>query len=152
MDLNEFAVDLDRYENGKRIEFSPTAYIVIRSTGSERARKVLERLWEPYATWREVPQEVTERIDADLLAQGLLVEFVGFTDGDKPIVVDLTIEADRLRLSEVLRQPKFKPFRGRCFGIARADAQFQAKKDAELEKNSEHSLDGNSAGGGKRKS
>jgi hypothetical protein len=152
MEISEFAVDVDLYEQGKRIEFGATAHICIRSAGSDRAQKVRERLWKPYATWKDVPPEMLARINCDWLAQGLLTEFVGFTDGGTAIEVDLSTSEDQKRLAGLLGKPKFKAFRTKMLQIALEDANFQAAADEALEKNSASTPAGGSAGGGKPKS
>src|SRR3546814_16481227 len=100
MDLNELAVDPAIYENGKKIELGSGAHFSVRSAGSERATKVRERLWKPYSTWKDVPKDVLDRLNADWCAQGRLADFVGFTDAGTP-VVDAPPTADRKRDGEV---------------------------------------------------
>jgi len=152
MDISEFAVDVDLYEQGKRIEFGQGAHICIRSAGSERAQKVRERLYKPYATWKEIPADILARIHADWLAQGLVTEFVGFTDDGKAIDVDLSSAEDQKRFAALLVKPKFKAFRGKMLQIALDEANFQAAADEATEKNSASTPAGGSAGGGKPKS
>lgn len=146
MDLREFAVDPSTYEDGKRIEFGEGVYVTVRSAGSERAVKVRERLWKPYATFKNVPQNVQDKLNAQWIAQGLMREMVGFTVDSQALKVDLTTEDDQKRLSGILAQPAYKGFRSRIIGIAIDESNFQASIDAVTEKNSASSPIGNSDG------
>lgn len=146
MDLNEFAVDPALYEKGRRIEFGDGAYIGVRSAGSEIAQKARERLWKPYASWKDVAPEIVSRLSAQWIAQGILTEMVGFTVDGAPLMLDLGQEADRDRLGKLLADPRFKAFRNRVTGIALDEANFQAEADGGLEKNSASSPAGNSSG------
>src|SRR3546814_683194 len=147
MDLNELAVDPAIYENGKKIELGSGAHFSVRSAGSERATKVRERLWKPYSTWKDVPKDVLDRLNADWCAQGLLAEFVGFTDAGTPVVVDLSKAEDQARLAQILRQPKSVGLRGRIIKIAIDESNYQAAEDDVTEGKSVASPDGSSASG-----
>lgn len=146
MKLEEFEVDPSAYEDGKRIEFGDSAYVSVRSAGSEKAIKVRERLWKPYATWKDVPKNILDKLNAQWVAQGLLAEMVGFTIGGSLIVVDLSKTEDQKRLADILVRPEYKGFRGRIIGIALDEANFQAAVDGVIEKNSESSPAGISSG------
>lgn len=146
MDISEFEVDPGLYEGGKRLEFGEGSYITIRAAGSERASKVRERLWKPYVTWKEIPSEIQAKLSALWIAQGLLAEFVGWTDKDKPLSFDLSKSEDQNRLGELLAAPKFRPLRNRIVGFAVEESNFQAAQDEVLEKNSESSPAGASSG------
>jgi hypothetical protein len=135
MDLNDFAVDPTTYENGKKIEFGGGTHIGVRSAGADRAQKVRERLWKPYASWKEVPADIQAKINANWLAQGLLTEFVGFTVDGKPFEVDLSKPEDQKRLGDLLGQPKYKAFRSKVLGIALDEGNFQAAADQAAEGN-----------------
>lgn len=152
MDLNDFAVDPELFDNGKRINVGPDAYFSVRSAASTRAQKVRERLWKPYANFtKDLDEKITDRLNADWIAQGLLSEFVMNIDG-KPFEVDLSKPEDQRRLAEVLVKPKYKAFCQRVRVIAFDEANFQAAEDEVTEKNSERSPAGGSAGAGKQKS
>lgn len=135
MDIAEFAVDPALYDNGKRVDFGEGAYMGIRSANSDFAQKVRARLWKPYESFREVSDEVKARINSDWVAQGLLTEFVGFTDGADPITFDPADDASKTALSAKLVQARFKAMRNKIIGLALDDAQFQAIADAVTEKN-----------------
>lgn len=146
MDLKAFAVSPTVYENGKRIEFGENTYVSVRSAGSERAAKVRDRLWKPYATWREVPPKVLDKLNAQWIAQGLLAEMVGFTVGGQSLAVDLAKEEDQERLSDILAAPEYKGFRSRIIGISIDESNFQNAVESAIEGNSEGSHAGASSG------
>lgn len=150
MDLREFEVDPSTYEGGKKVEFGDGAYVSVRSAGSERATKVRERLWKPYTTWRTVPQEVLDKLNAQWIAQGLLAEMVGFSIDGKPLALDLSKPEDQKRLADILAKPAYKGFRSRVIGISLDEANFQAAIDQAVEGNSERSPAGNSSGANTR--
>jgi len=133
MDLDEFAVDPDLCENGKRVDLGSETYITVRSSNSERAKAVRERLWKPYSTWKDVPKDILTRLNADWIAQGLLSEMVGFTHNKQPLLLDLTKDADQKRLSLILRDAKYVGFRSRVIGIAIEDGNYQAAGEAAIE-------------------
>lgn len=148
MDLNEFLVDEDQYENGKRFDIGPDAYVRLRSWGSSHARKTLDRLAKPYRGWTgDLPPEINTKIDAYHLAQGLITEMVGFTLDGEPFVVDMSQEADQRRVAEFLLRPAAKPFRDKLKLLALNDAAYQEAQDGQLEKNSATSPAGSSSGG-----
>lgn len=144
MDLNEFAVDPDVYENGKKVELGQGAYMRVRNAKSDRATKVRERIWKPYATWKDVPNDILARLNADWCAQGLLTEFVGFSIGGQPIIVDLSKEADQKRLAGILKDKKYSGMRSRIIGIAWDDANYQDAEEEGIEGKSAPSPDGSS--------
>ena len=136
MELESFEVEVSTYENGKRIPLGEGAHVTVRSTGSERATKVRERLWKPYATFREVKPEVLDLLNSRWIAQGILVEMVGFTIDGKTLDLDLTSKEDQERLVKILMRPEYKGFRNRIIGLALDETNFQASIDEDLEKNS----------------
>lgn len=153
MELDDFAVDPDLYENGKRVELGAGAHIAVRSASSSRAQKVRERLWKPYANWtKDLPEDITNRLNADWVAQGLLAEFAGFTVGGEPLEVDLSKAEDQRRLGEILARPKYKALCQRVRVIAFDEANFQAAADEATEKNSATSPAGGSGGDDRPKS
>lgn len=139
MDLREFEVDPSTYEGGKRVEFGDGAYVGVRSAGSERATKVRERIWKPYATWKTVPQDVLDKLNAQWIAQGILSEMVGFTIDGKPLTIDLSKPEDQKRLTDILAKPAYKGFRSRVIGISLDEANYQAAVDEAVMGNSESS-------------
>lgn len=147
MDLQDFDIDPDAYENGKRFVFGAKSYVCMRAIGSARAEEVRKRLWQPYEAWTDVPAVELAKINAMWLAQGILTEIVGFTDGGKPFAVDLTKEEDRLRLSGILKTPEKKAFVRRLMTMAGAETGFQVAKTMVTEKNSGGSPAGASPGG-----
>lgn len=146
MELREFAVDPSTYEDGKRIPLGEGVHVTVRSAGSERATKVRERLWKPYSTFRAVPPEVLDKLNARWIAQALLSEMVGFTIKGQPLTVDLSVEEDQERLATILAAPEYKGFRGKIIGIAIDESNYQASMAAVTEKNSVSSPAGISSG------
>lgn len=136
MKLESFAVAADTYEEGTRIDFGEGVYIRVRSANSERSTSVRERLWKPYSTWLEIPQQVRDKLNARWIAQGLLAEMVGFTVGGEPLEVDLSIKEGQDALADILVEAEYKGFRNKVIGIALDDANFQASVDEVTEKNS----------------
>jgi hypothetical protein len=147
MNLEEFAVDPELYENGKRVDLSADAYIVVRSAASKRAQEVRERLWKPYRAFRQTPQDIQTRLNALWAAEGLLVKIVGFAVDGAPLDLDLGKEEDRARLGKVLCDKKYVGFVGRVLLIAYEDANYQAQTDSVTEGNSGASPAGSSASG-----
>ena len=135
LDLKSLSVDPKTFEDGKRIELGDGAYIGVRSTSSIRANKVRERLFKPYANWRQVPDDVLARLNAEWLAEGILTEFHGFAQGGQPIEIDLTKVEDQKRLASLLKQAPYKALRSRILTIAMDEANFQAAEDAAAEEN-----------------
>jgi len=136
MKLSSFALDLSDVEDGKKLELGNGLYVRVRSGNSERAQKVLARLWQPYAGWREVKMEIQDRIGADYLAQALLTEFVGFESDDGEVLTfDLSTSADQARLSALLVQPDMRAFSRRLREFAAIDTNFQRADEASAEKN-----------------
>lgn len=147
MELDDLAVDPTDYEDGKKLPLGDDCYIRIRSFSSERARKVNERLRRPYATFtKELPQATLDRINSDLIAQGLVTEFVGFTDGGKALEFDLSLADDQKRFAATILAPKYRALRDKIIGFSLDAANFQAAQDEGLAKNSATSPAGGSAG------
>lgn len=151
MKLESFEVETSAYEEGRRIPLGEGAYVTVRSAGSERATKVRERLWKPYATFREVPKNILDKLNAKWVSQGLLAEMVGFTIDGKDLALDLTTKDDQDRLAGILERAEYKGFRNRIIGIALDETNFQAASDEETEKNSETSPASGSSGAKKTK-
>lgn len=135
MDLNDFAVNPSTYEDGVTVALSDTAHVRLRSAGSRAAQKVRERLWKPYASWKNVPDEVREKVNADWLAQGIIVELVGVKLDGKELKLDLGKPADQAKLAAVLAEPRFKPFATRLLAMALDETQFAAAADKAAEGN-----------------
>lgn len=135
MDLSEFAVDPETYENGKKVEFGDGAYIRVRAMGSEHAQKVRDKIWAPYVTWKEVPDNLSAKLNARWIVRGLLTEMVGFTLGGKPVKFDPNDQDSQEGLIKDLAEPRYKPFRTRVLTIAASDTNYQAAQDEALEKN-----------------
>jgi hypothetical protein len=148
MELTSLAIDPALYEDGRKVEFGDGCYIRVRASASDKARKALQRLWKPYATWKELPPEVSARIDADWIAQGLLSEMVGFSVGGEPLVLDLTLKADQERLSALIQAPEYKAFRAKVVALANEDSGFQT---GGVEGNSASTRGGTSSGRSTRK-
>ena len=129
MNLSDFAVDPTLCDDGKKIEFGGGAYIRVRSASAEKARKVRDRLWKPYASWKDVPEDITAKVNARWLAQGVLTEFVGFDVDGTPLAVDLSKPDDQTKLADILVQPRFKALRNKLLGLAIDDANFSAESD-----------------------
>ena len=146
MELEEFAVNPKLYEDGKKIPLGKDCYIRLRSAGSTHAQKVRERLWKPYATWEEIPQDILDGLNAQWVAEGLLTEFVGFTIDGKPLTVDLGKADDQNRLAKVFGKPEYKAVARRFIRMSFEDKQFQDEGDEVLEKNSGRSRAGSSSG------
>lgn len=136
MKLESFEVETSAYEDGRKIPLGEGAYVTVRSTGSERATKVRERLWKPYSTFREVQNDILDKLNAQWISQGLLAEMVGFTVDGKMLDLDLTKKEDQSRLSSIIEKPEYKGFRQRIIGIAMDEKNYQAVIDEDTEKNS----------------
>jgi hypothetical protein len=148
MNLEEFAVDPNSYENGRRVQLSDDAYVGVRAAGSKRAQEVHKRLWSPYKHFRkDVPPDVVSKLNAHWVAEGLLTEMSGFSVGGKPIDADFASEEDCKRLGRVLTDRKYIGFVGRVMIIAYEDTNFQDAADSVTEKNSATSPAGSSASG-----
>jgi hypothetical protein len=146
MDLREFAVDPATYQDGKRIDFADGFFVRVRSAGSEQASKVRERLWKPYAAFRNTAKIPLETLNAQWAAQGLLSEIAPFSIDGKEYILDLALESDQKALSAILARPEFVGLRSRIIGIAIDESNFQAEIDGSVEKNSAGSRTGSSDG------
>ena len=131
MDLNDFAVSVETYEDGFTLMLSDDCGVKLRAAGSDKAQKVRDRLWEPYQSFREIKDDVQNRLNADWIAQGLVVEWIGpWTIGGKPVKTD-----DPKTISDVLRQKAFKPLRTKLLSAALNDDNFRAAGEAVAAKN-----------------
>jgi len=143
MDMNNFAVDLDRFEDGATLMLSETSGVKMRSTGSDKAQKVRERLYEPYSGFREIPDDISLRLTCDWIAQGLVVEWIG---DDWTLDGKSLDTADQKAMSKALQDKRLKPLRDKLFGFAINEKNFRDRQEAEAEKNSEPGPNGGSAG------
>src|SRR5690606_757779 len=106
-----FEVDTSAYEDGRLIPLGEGAHVRVRAAGSERATKVRERLWKPYSTFREVPKDILDKLNAQWIAEGLLSEMAGFTVDGQPLDLDLSTKEDQVRLAGIIVAPKYRAFR-----------------------------------------
>lgn len=129
VDLTEFAIEPNLSENGVVIPLGDGASITIRSADCAHSTKVLERVLKPYRGWKNIPDEVTNRVDARWVAEGLIVTWEGITiDGRK-------VPYDAEKVTAILQEPKYKALRQKVVQMARNEANFQAEATEELEKN-----------------
>jgi hypothetical protein len=135
MDLNDFAIDPAQYEEGREIPLGDGCSVTIRAAGSKRGAKVRDRLMKNYLGWREIPDDVMARINAEWLAQGLIGRFEGFTDKGSPLSFELTKAEDQQRLAHLLAQPRFKALRSRLLSIAMDESGFSAASETAAAEN-----------------
>ncbi|MBB4267732.1 hypothetical protein [Roseospira visakhapatnamensis] len=129
MDLNDFAVGA-AYEDGFTLMLSEDCGVKLRAAGSDKAQKVRERLWEPYSSFREIPDGIRAKLNARWIAEGLVVEWVGpwKVDG-KPLPTDVA------EVAKILARPALKPLATRLLQASLNDENFRAGKEAAAEKN-----------------
>ncbi|WP_193183272.1 hypothetical protein [Nisaea sediminum] len=131
MELNEFAVDPKKSEDGFKLELSETSGVVLRSASSEKAAKVLERLMKPYVAFQKIPDDVSRRIDAQFVCQGLVASWYGpwTLDGKK---IDTSKPGE---MEKLLQDPRFAALRRKLIMAARNEANFKEELEAAAEKN-----------------
>ncbi|CCG08281.1 unnamed protein product [Pararhodospirillum photometricum DSM 122] len=131
MDLNDFAVDEGLFEGGFVLMLSADSGVRLRSAGSDKAQAVRERLYKPYSSFREIPDDIQARLTCDWIAQGLAVEWIGpWTIGGVPLDT-----SDPKVVSQALQHPKFKPLRTKLLLAASSEDNFRAAAEAGAEKN-----------------
>lgn len=131
MELNEFAVDPKKSEDGFKLELSKTSGVFLRSASSEKAIKTYERLMKPYSGWHKIPDEITLRIDAQWVCQGIVASWYGpwTLDGEK-------INTDKLeQMEKLLQNPRFASLRRKMIQASRNEANFKEEAEASAEKN-----------------
>lgn len=131
MELNEFAVDPKKSEEGFKLELSETSGVILRSANSEKAAKALDRLMKPYASFQKIPEDISRRIDAQWVCQGLVANWYGpWTIDGKKLDTGKPGEMEKL-----LQDPRFASLRRKLIMAARNEANFKEEAEAAAEKN-----------------
>lgn len=77
----------DRYKTDKKLEeegvwvdLGEGIHVLVARISSRRAREVRRRIMRPYESMRELPPELEERINIEVMAEAVLVGWRGITD------------------------------------------------------------------------
>lgn len=145
MDLTRFKADPQLEDEGvwTSIDAGTGARIKIARIGNRRYREAMTRRLKPYRRALRngtLDERVTEQITAEVLAETVLLDWQGLTDGGTP----LTYSAEAAR--NLLCDARFKDFRDLVVEMA-SDLELYRQQDLrDAEKNSGTPSDGSWSG------
>jgi hypothetical protein len=145
MDLTRFKADPQLEDEGvwTSVDVGTGARIKIARIGNRRYREAMTKRLKPYRRALRngtLDERVTEQITAEVLAETVLLDWQGLTDGGAP----LTYSAEAART--LLCDTRFKDFRDLVVEMA-SDLELYRQQDLEdAEKNSETSSSGSWTG------
>ncbi|WP_420562609.1 hypothetical protein [Thalassobaculum sp.] len=145
MDLSRFKTDTAREDEGvwTTIDASSDAQIRLARIGNRRYREAMARRLKPYRRALRagtLDESVTERITAEVLAETVLLDWRGLTDGAAPLAYS------RETARDLLLNPAYRDFRDLVVELAGELDLYRERDLEEAEKNSATSCDGSSTG------
>lgn len=84
--FKRYKTDKTLEENGVWVDLGEDVHVLVGRLTSKRTREVRRRLMRPYESMREVPPELEDKINIQVMAEAVLLDWRGITDEEEKAI------------------------------------------------------------------